>query len=113
MFGLPGAALKETHCSPTSFKLKVDCFNNKLKFGKVARDSKPHPTLLTSGLCLASYFKKLIYLDITIYNLNCLFGLRLRLEIVTYLFILSETIMQSLSSFVPPFLDFSIFYLNW
>lgn len=93
MFGLLGVVFKEIYCFFISFKLKVDCFNNKLKFGKVVRDFKFYFILLILGLCLVSYFKKLIYLDIIIYNLNCLFGLRFRLEIVIYLFIFFEIIM--------------------
>lgn len=45
-----------------------------MEFEKVARDSKPHPTLLTLGIYLAGYFNKIIYLEVETYNFNYLFG---------------------------------------
>lgn len=87
MFDLLGTALKETNClSPRSFQIFVGFLSNRIGFEKsVARDSKPHNILLTSGISLANYFEKLIYLEVAIYNRNYLFGERFGLEIATYL----------------------------
>lgn len=62
--------LKKLAVLPEVLNFRLVSLMLKRGLRKVVRNSEPNPILLTPGISLANYFKKLIYLEGAIFNQN-------------------------------------------